>query len=106
MTESEYQKWWEYHIRVARGEVLNELEAAIYSAGLDELDRAEAEEMELLSLANLRQLRGQIQQRTSSLGQLMQRNEKFGRQITELEQAYEKLTGYSLLMDSHVSSPT
>lgn len=96
MRNSEYQQWWEYHIRVARGETLSETEAAIYHRGLEELDREEASALQPASLQSLRELRSQIQQKTEHLAQLARRSEHLTQQITALEQNYQQLTGYSL----------
>lgn len=104
MTQMDYQQWWQYHIRAARGETLTMEEEAIYRAGIDALDREEAEQMQLASLQNLRQLRAQIQQLTQNLGQFTAQHEQLNRKIADLEQTYQRLTGYSLLMDAHVPS--
>lgn len=106
MTESEYQQWWAYHIRVARGEPLSAEEATIYHAGIAELDQEEAAALQPASLEALRQLRSQIQQKTNNLSQLAQRSEHLTQQIATLEQTYQQLTGYSLLVDAHASSQT
>lgn len=84
MIELEYQQWWQYHIRIARGESLTEAEQAIYYAGIDALDRAEAEQLHLASVKNLRQLRNQVQLLTQSLRQLTMRNEQLSRKIADL----------------------
>lgn len=104
MTQVEYQQWWQYHIRVARGEKLTAEEEAIYRTGIDALDQEEAEQLQLASLKNLRQLRAQIQQLTQNLEQFTARHEQLNRKIADLEQTYQRLTGYSLVMDAHVPS--
>jgi hypothetical protein len=104
MTEAEYQQWWQLHIRVARGEPLADAEQVLYRAGMDALDHEEAERLPLASLANLRQLRQQIQLLTQSLAQLTIRSELLSSRITVLEQTYQQLTGYPLLADAHVAS--
>lgn len=96
MRNSEYQQWWEYHIRVARGETLSETEAAVYQAGLEKLDREEAAVLQPASLQSLRQLRSQIQQKTEHLAQLARCSDRLTQQIAMLEQNYQQLTGYSL----------
>lgn len=101
VTQSDYQQWWEYHIRLARGEALTAEELTIYRAGVDALDGEEAEQLQFASLKNLRQLRNQVQVLTQSLGQLNTRNEQLSHQIEEMEQTYQQLTGYSLLVDLH-----
>lgn len=104
MTDQEYQQWWQYHIRIARGEALTQAEELIYHAGVDELDQEEAELLQLASLESLRHLRNKIQQMTQNLSQLTNRNNQLSRQIADLEQTYQQLTGYSLLTDTHVPS--
>ncbi len=104
VTQIEYQHWWQYHIRVARGETLTLEEDAIYRTGIDALDREEAEQLQLASLKNLRHLRMQIQRLTQSLDQFTTRHEQLNRKIAELEQRYQHLTGYSLVTDTHVPS--
>jgi hypothetical protein len=104
LTESEYQQWWQYHIRVARGESLNEEEQVIYCTGIDALDHEEVEQLQLASLKDLRQLRSKVQRLTQNLGQLTTRSEQLSHKIAILEQTYQQLTGYSLLMDAHVPS--
>ncbi len=104
MTDTEYQQWWQLHIRTARGESLNETEQKLYHTGLEKLDREETERLQLASLANLRQLRNQVQQLTQSLAQLTAHNDLLSRRIARLEQTYQQLTGYSLLSDAHATS--
>jgi predicted RNase H-like nuclease (RuvC/YqgF family) len=104
VTQVEYQQWWQYHIRVARGETLTAEEEAIYRTGIDALDQEEAEQLQLASLKNLRQLRAQIQQLSQNLEQFTARHEQLNRKIAEMEQTYQRLTGYSLLTDAHVPS--
>lgn len=104
VTQIEYQQWWQYHIRVARGETLTVEEEASYRAGVDALDREEAEQLQLASLKNLRHLRAQIQRLTQSLEQFTAQHEQLDRKIADLEQTYQRLTGYSLVTDTHVPS--
>lgn len=104
MTQAEYQQWWQYHICVACGETLTTEEEATYRTGIDALDQKEAEQLQLASLKNLRQLRTQIQQLTQNLAQFTARHEQLNRKIADLEQTYQRLTGYSLLTDAHVPS--
>lgn len=104
MTDVEYQQWWQYHIRIARGESLNDEEQALYLMGTDELDREEAERAQFASLANLRQLRNQVQLLTQNLAQLTKHSELLSSRIVTLEQTYQQLTGYPLLLDVHDST--
>ena len=104
MTDVEYQQWWQYHIRIARGESLNDEEQALYLMGTDELDREEAERAQFASLADLRQLRKQVQLLTQNLAQLTKHSELLSSRIVTLEQTYQQLTGYPLLLDVHATS--
>lgn len=104
MTELDYQQWWQYHIRVARGESLDAEEQALYQAGAEALDKEEAEQLQLATLANLRQLRQQIQQMTRTVQGLTQQSKQLDQQIAAAEQSYQQLTGYSLLTEAHVPS--
>lgn len=104
MTEAEYQQWWQLHIRTARGELLNETDQKSYRAGVDKLDREEAANVQFGALANLRQLRQQVQLLTQNLAQLTAQNELLAQRIAVLEQTYQQLTGYALLVDTHASS--
>ena len=101
VTQSDYQQWWEYHIRLARGEALTAEELTIYRAGIDTLDGEETQQLQFASLKKLRELRNQVQVLTQSLGQLSRRNEQLSHKIEEMEQTYQQLTGYSLLVDVH-----
>jgi hypothetical protein len=41
MDQTTYERWWQLHLRVAKGEELDAAEQAIYAAGLMELDAEE-----------------------------------------------------------------
>lgn len=86
------------------GEALSEAEAILYRTGSESLDREETEHLQLAWLQNSRQLRSQIQLLRQRLRQLTTHNEQLSRKIATLEQTYQQLTGFSLLMDVHVSS--
>lgn len=101
---SESQQWWEYHLRTARGESLTEDEQAIYDAGIEQFDQEEAEELQFSALDNLRQLRLHVQTLTQTLTQITTHSESLNSQISELELAYQQLTGYSLMLDAHAPS--
>ena len=103
MTDSEYQQWWQLHMRISRNKTLNAEEQVLYRAGADELEREEVAQLQLAPLTNLRQLRNQVQLLTQGLTQLMTRSEHLNRRITDLEQTYQQLTGYPLLMDTHAT---
>jgi hypothetical protein len=103
MTDPEYQQWWQLHMRIAHNEILNAEEQALYRAGINELDQEESAQLQLAPSTNLLQLRNQIQLLTQSLTQLMARSEHLNRRIADLEQTYQQLTGYPLLMDAHAA---
>ena len=84
MTELEYQQWWQYHIRVARGESLSDEETAIYQAGIEELDREEAAVLPRTSPATLRQLRNQIHLTTLRLNRPQLVRSRLSRQLQQM----------------------
>jgi hypothetical protein len=65
MVTSDYERWWQLHLRVARGETLSAPEQVAYQAGLDQLDQEEAQG-EPEGLVALRILRTQIERQTAS----------------------------------------
>ena len=103
MAASAYERWWQLHLRVARGETLSAQEQTAYQAGLDRFDREEAC-FEPEGLAELRTLRAQIEQRDAVHTQLSERSAQLDRHIAALEQVYQQLMGYELAMDTHESS--
>ena len=62
MDDVRYQRWWQLHLRVARGETLNPVERAEYEAGLETLDQEEKEQLQPESVTMLRKLRAQVEQ--------------------------------------------
>jgi predicted RNase H-like nuclease (RuvC/YqgF family) len=54
MDQKEYQHWWQLHVRVAKGEVLNPGEQAIYAQGLKENEQAELLHENLQALRDTR----------------------------------------------------
>jgi hypothetical protein len=103
MSASAYERWWQLHLRVARGETLSAQEQTTYEAGLDRFDREETS-FEPEGLAELRILRAQIDQLIAAHAQLSGRSAQLDRHIATLEKVYQQLTGYELAMDTHESS--
>lgn len=62
MDEKQYRRWWQLHLRVARGEALGPAERAEYEVGLEVLDQEEKIHFEQNDLAKLRRLRAQVDQ--------------------------------------------
>ena len=103
MKSSEYDLWWQLHLRVARGETLSAEEQADYQTGLDRLDLEEAQ-IEPEDVSALRAARAQIEKQTAVHTQMLVRRAQLERQIAALESAYQQLTGRNLAMDSHAST--
>ncbi|MDH3603508.1 MAG: hypothetical protein OEU26_28175 [Candidatus Tectomicrobia bacterium] len=103
MTTSEYNLWWQLHVRVARGETLSAQEQADYQTGLDRLDLQETQS-EPESLSALRAARAQIDQQTAVHAQMLAHSTQLERQIAALEKTYQQLTGRNLAMDTHAST--
>lgn len=105
MDQIAYQRWWQLHIRVARGESLGVDEQALYEAGLTELDIEEKRQWEDAGLELLRQLKAEVEGLEAAHAQLQARSQRLDRRIWTLEGAYMSLTGLELSSQSHVASP-
>lgn len=105
MDKTAYQRWWQLHIRVARGENLSVDEQAVYEVGLTELDGEEKPQWQDAGLELLRQLRAEVEGLEAAHTQLQARSQRLDRQIWTLEGAYMGLTGLELSSQSHVASP-
>ncbi len=103
MATSDYERWWQLHLRVARGETLSAPEQVVYQAGLDPLDHEEAQG-EPEGLVALRTLRAQIERQTAVHAQRVGRSAQLDPQIAALERTYQQLTGYDLAVDTHAPS--
>ena len=103
MDEKEYQRWWQLHLRVARGETLDPAEEAEYNAGLETLDQEEKAQFDQNGLTRLRRLRAQVEQTRATHSQLLAKSARLDEQIAALEGAYQSLTGYELVGEPHAS---
>ena len=104
MENARYQRWWQLHLRVARGETLNPAERAEYEAGLAVLDREEEEQFKPGSVTTLRKLRAQVEQLRRVHAELLAKSARLDEQIIALERAYRALTGYELASEPYASS--
>ena len=104
MDETQYQRWWQWHLRVARGERLDPAEQAEYEAGLDLLDQQEKDQFEPDNLTMLRRVRAQVEQLRAVQAQLLAKSARLDERIAALEEAYRALTGYELASEPHASS--
>jgi peptidoglycan hydrolase CwlO-like protein len=82
-----YKKWWQLHLRKARGEALNSAESAEYQDGLKIL---EAEEQLDFADAGFQKLRGEIANSLSEIQSLQEQNRKLDEEIGQLAKALEK----------------
>jgi hypothetical protein len=87
MDDKTYQRWWQLHVRAARGERLGPLEQMEYDRGLQAFDREERRELESGDTAALRQLRAQIEQRQTENARLRAKSVQLDKQIRTLERA-------------------
>jgi hypothetical protein len=104
MDEKTYQRWWQYHLRSVKGEILAPAEQAEYEAGLQELDREEQEQLYKNSQANLRRAKTQVAELQLTHAQLMSESDRLDKRIAVLEKRYQSLTGYQLLTETYASS--
>jgi hypothetical protein len=104
MDEKAYQRWWQLHLRVAKGEKLSRLEQMEYDRGLQIFDSAEKEQIEPVTAAALRQLRAQIAQLQTENAQLQAGSARLDRRIRALEKAYMKQVGYELASSAYATS--
>jgi hypothetical protein len=82
MDDATRQRWWDLHLRVARGENLNSEEQVFYEAGLQDLHR---EEVLHTDLSGLREARLNLAALESTHAQLQAQREKLDAEITALE---------------------
>lgn len=104
MDDARYQRWWQLHLRVARGEMLNPAERVEYEAGLEVLDREEKEQLKPESVTTLRRLRARVEQLRRVHAELLAKSAHLDEQIVALERAYRALTGYELASEFYASS--
>jgi hypothetical protein len=105
MDEASYKRWWQLHLRVARGGHLTPAEQTDYATGLAALDHEEQAQWEDANLAQLRRLKADVERLEASHAQLQSRSQLLDRQIWTLEGAYMVLTGLELGSQGYVASP-
>jgi hypothetical protein len=66
MDQTAFQRWWELHLRVARGQTLPPEEQGVYDAGRQELERDER----LQEVQSAREAREELRALESELAQL------------------------------------
>jgi hypothetical protein len=104
MDETTYKRWWQLHLRMAKGETLTPAEQAEYDAGVEILDTEEKEQFEPNKVTVLRQLRAQVEGLQTTHAQLTAESARLDKRIAALEKAYQALTGYQLATEPHASS--
>ena len=106
MDQTTYERWWQLHLKAARGGALDPTERALYEAGLATLDSEEQAQWADTDLALLRQLRAEVERLETTHAQLQARSQRLDRQIWTLEGAYMSLTGLELGKQGYVTSPS
>ncbi len=81
MDESAYQRWWQLHVRVARGETLHPEESELYDVGRRELEQAEV----LRPIETARRARRELRALETEHRSLEQRRQQLDREIAALE---------------------
>ena len=104
MDQKTYERWWQLHLSVARGEVLEVSEQVLYQAGLEELDAEEKASWEDENLRTLRKLKAEMEQLERGHAELQSKSRTLDRQIWLLEGAYMGLTGLELSGQNHAAS--
>ena len=92
MDQTTYLRWWQLHLRVARGDKLDAAERATYEAGLIELDAEEKTQWTDGDLIRLRRLKAEVESLQSTRVQLQAKSRRLDRQIRTLEGAYVALS--------------
>lgn len=105
MDQTTYERWWQLHLRVARGEMLDEDTQAEYAAGLAVLDQEEHTQWGETDLELLRKLKSEVEALQAAHERLQSRSQHLDRQIWTLEGAYMALTGLELGSQGYVPSP-
>ena len=105
MDQANYERWWQLHLRTAKGEILNDTEQTEYEAGTSALDLEEQTRGQDADLALLRKLKAEIARLEAAHAQLQTKNRRLEQQIWTLEGAYAVLTGLELGGQSYVTSP-
>ena len=105
MDQTTYVRWWQLHLRVAKGDELDATERATYEAGLIELDAEEKAQWTDNDLTRLRKLKAEVEGLQATRAQLQAKSRRLDRQIRTLEGAYVALTGVELSSLGHAPSP-
>jgi hypothetical protein len=99
MTDSEYERWWQLHLRIATSETLDAEEKQVYQAGMELLQREEAIQLGSANVTLLRSLRVREQTLVQLQNNLLQQSAGLDEEIEELELIYQQLTGLDLAVD-------
>jgi hypothetical protein len=103
MSDFDYERWWLLHLRVAKGEILSDLERHKYLQGEHLLDGA-LETIDADTLTYLRTLRAAIKRADDLQSSLSAQSAKLDAEIAALEVNYQRLTGNTLTTEYHASS--
>ena len=90
MDEKTYERWWQLHLRVAKGETLLAEEKVEYETGsalMDSLDE-EGKRIQENDQLRLEKLRSYIDQLETRNQELIQKNKELDKKIKRLEKAY------------------
>jgi predicted RNase H-like nuclease (RuvC/YqgF family) len=105
MDQTTYVRWWQLHLRVAKGDELDAAERATYEAGLIELDAEEKAQWTDNDLTRLRKLKAEVESLQATRAQLQAKSRRLDRQIRTLESAFVALTGIELSGLDRAPSP-
>jgi hypothetical protein len=105
MDRGSYERWWQLHLRAARGEELDDTERAVLEAGLGELDAQETVQWGEADVTILRSQRAEVERLEAVHALLQARSNRLDRQIWMLEGAYMMLTGIELGGQGYAASP-
>jgi hypothetical protein len=100
MSNSDYERWWSLHVRVAKGESLSDQETLEYELGLDQLEDPLGKDGGD-TLTYLRALRATINRAAALHSDLLSDSFELEKKIAELESAYQEVTGQSLNVEPH-----
>lgn len=101
MDEKTYERWWQLHLRVAKGETLLAEEKVEYETGSALMDQEEAETLKPNTLRMLQTFKVRIQELENEHRDLVRQNKKLDQKIKRLEKAYQASTGHVFTPDSH-----
>ncbi len=81
-----FQRWWDLHLKVARGHALSPEESASYDAGRQELDRDE----KLQEMQSTRAAREQLQALEAERAKLERRRQQLNCEIAAFERRLDE----------------